>query len=97
MNKELEEAKEKLIGFIAIRILTRNIFAMYKEELKELQDNIRIILQELENSVSKDKIREKIEELEDTLDLCSEEKIAKREIYALKQQIEILKELEVEK
>lgn len=64
MNKELEEAKEKLIGFIAIRILTRNIFAMYKEELKELQDNIRIILQELENSVSKDKIREKIEELQ---------------------------------
>ncbi len=39
-------------------------------------------------------IREKLEELEDTLDLCkSDEKVAKKEIYALEQQINILDEL----
>ncbi len=62
--KELEKAKEILNGFTTLTILDRNIFAMHTEQLKELQDNIRIILQELENSVSKDKIREKIAKLD---------------------------------
>lgn len=62
MNKELEEAKERLNNFKTIKILYGNTYAMHLEQLEQLQNDIELALKALDNSISKEVIEKKIEE-----------------------------------
>lgn len=62
MNKELEEAKERLNNFKTIKILYGNTYAMHLEQLEQLQNDIELALKALDNSISKEVIENKIEE-----------------------------------
>lgn len=64
MNKELEETIERLNNFKTIKILYGNTFAMHLQQLEQLQQDIKIVLQALENSIPKSILRHKIQELE---------------------------------
>lgn len=52
MNKELEEAVEKLEKFKTIKVLYGNTFVMHLEQLQELQIAIETVLEALNNSTS---------------------------------------------
>ncbi len=65
MNKELEEAKERLNNFKTIKIMYGNTFAMNLEQLKQLQEDIEIALNYIENSIPKEKVEETFEYIED--------------------------------
>lgn len=65
MNKELEEAIERLNRFSHITVLYSNTFAMTTQSLKELQQDIAILLHAVKNSIPTSVVEEKIEELKD--------------------------------
>ena len=83
--KEIEELKDK--NKTLEMLLQGNLFEMYKY-YRELANSYQA------NCISKDKIKEMIEELESVLDLAENDKrFAKYKKEALKEEIEDLKEL----
>lgn len=63
MNKELEEAIKVLNRFKSIKILYGNTFAMHLEDLEQLQQAIETVLNYIDNSIPKEVIEKKIEEI----------------------------------
>jgi len=66
MNKEQEEAIERLNRFKTIEILYSNTFAMYIEQLKTLQEDIETVLSMLQEQQEENKKKQ-------VLLVCAEE------------------------
>lgn len=62
MNKELEEAINRLSNFKTIKVLYGNTFAIHLEQLEQLQKNITTLLNYIENSIPTSVVEEKINE-----------------------------------
>lgn len=60
MNKEQEEAIERLSSFKTIEILYSNTFAMHIEQLKTLQGDIETVLSMLQEQQKENKKKDKI-------------------------------------
>lgn len=60
MNKEQEEAIERLSSFKTIEILYSNTFAMHIEQLKTLQGDIETVLSMLKEQQEENKKKDKI-------------------------------------
>lgn len=89
MNKELEEAIKRLKAIKDAKLDSDTEIALF--ELVEDSKYINLILNYIENSIHKDKIREKIDELQKQYKEALEENSTKA--FILKCQIEILKEV----
>lgn len=63
MNKEQEEAIERLSSFKTIEILYSNTFAMHIEQLKTLQGDIETVLSMLQEQQEENKKKDKIIDL----------------------------------
>lgn len=63
MNKEQEEAIERLNRFKTIEILYSNTFAMHIEQLKTLQEDIETVLSMLQEQQEENKKKDKIIDL----------------------------------
>lgn len=91
MNKELEEAIERLNDFSSITVLYGNTFAMHTEQLEQIQKDIQTLIQIAENSISREVIEKKLTELKREYKEALETNSTKA--FILKCQIEILQEL----
>lgn len=60
---KLEEAKKRLNKFKEIKILYGNTFAMTLSQLEQIQEDTETVLQALDNSISKDKVKELLKDL----------------------------------
>ena len=105
MNKELEEAIKVLEdikdGSNICLTIELNRDKKDKEDIEHYKSEVKAIetvLNYIENSIPKKVIEEKIEELEDLLDLCKTDgRVSKYKIKALEEEIEDIKKiLEVE-
>ena len=84
MDKDLEEAKKRLNNFKTIKILYGNTFAMHLEQLEQLQNDIETTLNYIDNSIPKEKVENKIEELNDEEKEIYKKDIGNNELYRLK-------------
>lgn len=62
VDKELEEAINRLSNFKTIKVLYGNTFAIHLEQLEQLQKNITTLLNYIENSIPTSVVEEKINE-----------------------------------
>ena len=96
--KELQILNNKLNDISVTEL--RNILQPYyiqKEKLEYKDKLIEELKNKLENSISKEVLKDRIELIEDTLDLSKENGVAKYKITAMEYELEDLKELLEEK
>lgn len=94
MNKQLEEAVRNIKEQLKRTKIANECGLATKGEFDEDIKAIETVLSYIENSIPKEKVEEKIELIEDTLDLCKEDrKVARYKITAMEYEIEDLKEL----
>lgn len=77
MNKELEEAISRLNKFKTIKVLYGNTFTMHIEQLEQLQNDLKTVLKALDNSISKEVIEKKLNEIEGMIDKTTKGQIQK--------------------